>query len=179
MGDKWNPESLGHCQKKKNMNEKPQTNMITQEQFAVLLPLACDWAEKQETIILRDGVTLTAPQIEDARRAGVAHPERIRLLNVPRIPMPEHPMLHAAAVGTNLISPNTGGLTLRYGIFIRLDCKVQRQLLVHEFVHTSQYERMGGFASFLQQYLYECITIGYPAAPMEQEAINTAARLCA
>jgi hypothetical protein len=26
--------------------------------------------------------------------------------------------------------------------------------------------------------LYECITIGYPAAPMEQEAVMTTAKLC-
>ena len=27
-------------------------------------------------------------------------------------------------------------------------------------------------------YLYECITIGYPEAPMEQEAITTQQRIC-
>jgi hypothetical protein len=29
----------------------------------------------------------------------------------------------------------------------------------------------------LRQYLNECVTIGYPAAPMEQEAITTTARM--
>ena len=48
---------------------------------------------------------------------------------------------------------------------------------MHELVHTSQYERLGGFMPFLQQYLNEYITIGYPEAPMEQEAITTAAKL--
>jgi hypothetical protein len=61
----------------------------------------------------------------------------------------------------------TIGLTLRYGIFIRADCWGERRLVVHELVHTLQYERLGGFMPFLQQYLHECITIGYPAAPME------------
>jgi hypothetical protein len=42
-----------------------------------------------------------------------------------------------------------------------------------------QYERLGGLQQFLQQYLHECITIGYPAAPMEQEAVTTTAKLCA
>lgn len=45
-------------------------------------------------------------------------------------------------------------------------------------VHTRQFERLGGFLPFLQQYLQECITVGYPAALVEQEAINTTARLC-
>ncbi len=152
--------------------------MIPPEQFELLLPLACQWAEEQEQVVLRDGVALTDAQVTDARKAGVIQPERIRLLVVHQISMPNHPALHAAAVATQLITPSTGGLTLRYGIYIRSDCKKNRQLITHEFVHTAQYERLGGFSPFLQQYLHECNTIGYPAAPMEQEAINTAARMC-
>jgi hypothetical protein len=152
--------------------------MITQEQFKILLPLACTWAEEQEGIILRDGALLSPAQIADAKTIGVVHPERVRLLRVPSIPMPVHPVLRAAADATKLISPDTAGLTLRYGIFIRSDCWGARPLVFHELVHTSQYERLGGFQQFLQQYLYECITIGYPAAPMEQEAVTTTARLC-
>jgi hypothetical protein len=91
--------------------------------------------------------------------------------------MPEHPLLRAAANDTQLISPNTGGLTLRYGIFICADCWGDRRLVFHELVHVWQYEKLGGFQPFLQQYLHECVTIGYPAAPMEQEAITTTARL--
>ena len=153
--------------------------MITQEQFKMLLPLACSWAEEQERIILRDGVSLSPTQTTDALKLGVAHPEIVRLLKVARVPIPEHPALRAAADATQLISPRTEGLTLRYGIFIRADCWGDHRLVFHELVHTLQYERLGGFQQFLQQYLYECITIGYPAAPMEQEAVTTTARLCA
>lgn len=145
----------------------------------MLLLLACAWAEEQERIILRDGLPLTTAQTADAMKIGVAHPERVSLLSVDRVPIPEHPALRNAAEATQLISPRTGGLTLRYGIFIRADCWSDRRLIFHELVHTFQYERLGGFQQFLQQYLYECITIGYPAAPMEQESITTTARLCA
>jgi hypothetical protein len=151
--------------------------MITEEQFKVLLPVAVAWAEEQEGIILRNGVQLTEPQIADARTLGIYQPDRIRLMKVPTIPMPEEPSLKAAAQATQLITPQTAGLTLRYGIFIRSDCWGDRRLIVHELVHTSQYERLGGFMPFLQEYLHQCITIGYPAAPMEQEAINRTARL--
>jgi hypothetical protein len=153
--------------------------MITKEQFKILLPLACAWAEEQERVILRDGLALTAAQTADAVKIGVAYPERVRMLRVGSVPIPEHPALRAAAEQTQLISPSTGGLTLQYGIFIRADCWHDRCLVFHELVHTLQYERLGGFSQFLQQYLYECITIGYPAAPMEQEAVTTTARLCA
>jgi hypothetical protein len=153
--------------------------MITPEQFGMLLPLACAWAEEQESNILRDGVALTPAQIADTVKIGVAHPEKVRLLSVGHVPIPEHPDLRAAAEATQLISPRTTGLTLRYGIFIRADFWGDRRLVFHELVHTLQYERLGGFQQFLEQYLHECFTIGYPDAPMEQEAIITTARLCA
>jgi len=79
---------------------------------------------------------------------------------------------------TQLISALTGGLTLRYGIFIRSDCRFNRAMVVHELGHTAQYERLGGFESFLRQYLFQCLTIGYPDAPMEQEVISLTRRIC-
>src|SRR5688572_21623733 len=118
--------------------------MITPAMLTSLLPLACAWAEEQEVIILRDGVSLTAAQITDAQRIGVAHPEQVRLRVIDEIPMPGNPMLRAAAESTGLISSFTAGLTLRYGIFIRADCWGERRLIVHELAHTAQYERLGG-----------------------------------
>jgi hypothetical protein len=152
--------------------------MFTQELFKILLPIAVAWAEEQEKIILRNGIPLTDSQIADARELKISQPGKVRLLNVASIPMPEEPSLKAALNATQLISPLTAGLTVRYGIFIRSDCWTDRKLLVHELVHTSQYERLGGFFPFLQEYLRQCITIGYPAAPMEQEAIHKSASIC-
>jgi hypothetical protein len=152
--------------------------MISQKEFKLLIPLASSWAQEQERNILREGVPLSPSEVVDAGKIGVAHPERVRLLKVPTIPMPENPLLRAAAETTGLISPHTAGLTLRYGIFIRADCWRARPLVFHELVHTSQYERLGGFQPFLRQYLYECITIGYPGAPMEKEAVLKTASLC-
>ncbi len=144
--------------------------MITPEQFNLLLPKACAWAEAQERIILRDGVPLTPDQLADARQIGIAQPESVRLLRVDEIPPPTDPELRAAAEMTGLISPMTIGLTLRYGIFIRSDFWGESHLVAHELVHTLQYERLGGVIPFLRQYLHECLTIGYPEAPLEQEA---------
>lgn len=155
-------------------------NIITQQEFEMLLPLASAWAAEQERTILQTGVVLTESQLIDARRVGVAQPELVRLLRVEQIPTLTHPALVAAATVTGLISPTTEGLTIRYGIFIRADCWGLRPLVVHELVHTRQYERLGGFEGFLRPYLLECITPpGYPHGPMEQEAISTSSRLCA
>ena len=155
------------------------TNVITREQFKVLLPLVSAWAADQESVILRDGVPLSSAQLTDAKCIGIAHPEKVRLLKIARIPIPNNPALRDAGNAIQLISHRTAGLTLRYGIFIRADSWDDRRLVFHELVHTLQYERLGGFQEFLRQYLFECITVGYPAAPLEQEAISVTAKLCA
>ena len=153
--------------------------MITRALLKMLLPIACSWAEKQERLIHREGVALTPFQINDAKRIGVKQPERVRLRVVEEIPLPLHPVLKALAAKTGLISPNTIGLTLRYGIFIRSDCWGDRPLVVHELAHTAQYERLGGFQLFLKAYLDECITPpGYPFGPLEQEAKRIEREVC-
>ena len=156
----------------------PVSGAITPDQLQQLLPLACEWASAQEVQILAAGEPLSARQLDDARLAGVAAPERVRILHVAKIPAPEHPLLREAAELTGLISPLTGGMALRYGIFIRADCRGQRALLVHELGHTAQYERLGGLQPFLELYLLECVTIGYPEAPLEQEVVELTARIC-
>ena len=155
-------------------------SIITPKQFEILLPLACEWAAEQERAIIQSGVALSESQVADARRVGVTQPDRVRLLRVPKIPSPAHPGLAAAAAATGLISPFTGGMALRYGIFVRADYWGQRSIVVHELVHTRQHERLGGFEGFLRPYLLECLTPpGYPHGPMEQEAVTMAAKLCA
>jgi hypothetical protein len=154
--------------------------LITPQQFAVLLPLACAWAAEQERVILEHGVKLTEAQLADARVIGVQFPDRARLLGVDQFPVPADPALAGAAKATGLISAGTAGLTLRYGVFVRSDLWDNRKLVAHELVHTAQYERLGGFEGFLRPYLLECITPpGYPYGPMEQEAIVTSAAVCA
>ena len=151
---------------------------ITPDQFEFLLPLASEWAEAKEKVVLKHGVPLSNSRIEDAKRVGVMHPERVKIFKVPQIPFPKHPVLKAAAEATQLITPSTVGLTLRYGIFIHSDYSDDRRLIVHELVHTSQYEKLGGFLPFLQKYLLEVINMGYPEAPLEQEAIRMAEKIC-
>ena len=147
-------------------------------QFAVLLPLAAEWAAEQEEWILREGVPLSEDEIVDAKAIGVRAPQRVRLLQVHLIPTPAHPKLKSAAAAIDFLTPATRGLTLQHGIFVRSDCWRDRALIAHELAHTAQYERLGGILPFLCKYLFECVTIGYPESPMEQEAIMLAAHAC-
>ncbi len=120
---------------------------------------------------------LSEQETADAKAVGVCEPERVRLLALARVPMPRDLTLKTAATAIQFLTPATCGLTLRYGIFIRSDCWGDRNLVAHELAHTAQYERLGGIEPFLRQYLSECLTIGYPDAPMEQEAVAAASRL--
>jgi hypothetical protein len=146
-------------------------------QFDRLLPLAANWVQRQEKRMLRIGVPLSDQELADARAIGVAEPDRVRLLQLDCVPFPTDAMLKAAAAAIQFLTPKTCGLTLRYGIFVRSDCWRERALIAHELVHVAQYERLGGILPFLRQYLSECVTIGYPEAPMEQEAIRVVATL--
>jgi len=150
------------------------TSVLSPKQFEELLPLAVAWAEAQEARIVADGVALSPAELSDACTMGVRQRDRVRLLTVDTIPRPEDPRLRAAADAMHFINPFTRGLTLRYGIYLRRDVASDRFLIAHELAHIAQYERLGGFFPFLRQYLDECLTIGYPEAPMEQEAIRKA-----
>ncbi len=142
------------------------------------LPVACAWVARQERRILAEGLPLDAGQLADARALGVAHPERVRLLVLPRLPLPHNRLVRNLGLWTGTLSTETVGLSARYGIFLRSPFHRDRQLLAHELTHTRQYERLGGVRPFLRQYLHECLTDGYLFAPLEQEARDAAAALC-
>jgi hypothetical protein len=148
------------------------------DQLELVLPLAVEWASEQEQRILLEGEPLSESELADAKVVGVRYPERVRVLLVEAFPSPSHPILKAVSEQIELLPSTPSGLTLQYGIFLRGDCRRDRHLVVHELVHTAQYERLGGIVRFLQDYLFECATLGYGAAPLEQEAVEVAARIC-
>jgi hypothetical protein len=73
--------------------------------------------------------------------------------------------------------PKGAGMTIGHGIFVLQDCLQNPNLIAHELMHVAQYERHGSLLAFLQQYLSEVNEYGYPAAPMEHEAIVFADKL--
>ncbi len=134
-----------------------------------ILPLACAWARRHERAILQSGTPLTEKELADARRIGVQHPELVRILVVNSVPPRLPPKIRALAEGFAWGPSVTAGMALGYGIFVRADQRRSRGLLIHELAHTAQYERLG-FRSFLEQYLHECLTAGYPSGTLEREA---------
>ena len=150
----------------------------TIDQLENLLPLAVQWAAEQERRVLCEGVRLSPTELADAKKIGVQNPERVRLLRVETIPVPANPMLRAAGASINFLPAAPRGLALDYGIFVRADHWRDRELIAHELVHTAQYQRLGGILPFLQTYIFQCATVGYQRAPLELEAVKTAAQIC-
>lgn len=139
--------------------------------------LAARWAAEQETWLMRHGEKLTPTGKKFAAAAGVKNCDKIKISFQSQIPAPRDPFLKSVNEQLQLITPNTEGLTLGYGIFVRSDKQKENKLLVHEFAHVAQVERLGGLTSFLSVYLQQCFDFGYFNAPLEVEARAIADRL--
>jgi hypothetical protein len=100
----------------------------------LLIPRAIAWAEAQAMSIASAGQPLDADLCALARSVGVLHCDRIRLVEVSELPLPEDPDLRQAALDTGLLGQGMVGLTLGYGIYVCHGHKTLR-LLSHEFRH--------------------------------------------
>ncbi len=154
--------------------------MIDQETFENLLPLAYQWAKTQEEFVLAHGTPLGPQHLADARRAGVADCERIRVLLVDKIPLPESGELAEAARRTSIITPETRCVGIGHAIMIRAEAWGDRELLVHNLVHIAQCERSGGLEQWVQQYLFDRQTsAAFTIGVLEEEARRIAREICA
>lgn len=144
--------------------------MINPLEIISLIPKASIWVEEQEAFILANGIPLTEKQLSIASKIGIKNIDKIRLLQVELIPEPEDSILNEASKVIGFISGDTLGITYRYGIYIRHDFWECESLIIHELTHILQYERLGGIAEFLNQYIKECIYYGYDKSPIEIEA---------
>lgn len=154
--------------------------MIDQETFDQLLPLAYQWAKAQEEFALAHGAPLSPQHIADARRVGVRDCERIRVLVVERIPLPESGELAEAARRTHIITEGTRCVGLGYAIIIRGEAWGDRELLLHNLVHVAQCERSGGLEQWVRQYLLDRQTsASFTVGVLEEEARRVAREICA
>lgn len=154
--------------------------MIDQKTFDHLAPLACQWSKAQEAYILKNGVPLTAAQARDARRAGVQDPDRVRVLVVDRIPLPDGTELADAARQSQIITDASRGVAIGHGVIIRADSWQNRELLLHQLVHVAQCERSGGLETFVMEYLLDrSSSRDFSVGSFEDEARGLAREICA
>lgn len=145
---------------------------------ALLAPPTAAWVRRQERRGLATGVPLTARERSDARTLGVRDPDRVRVVRVTTaMPVPNGPGVRRLARWAGVLVPEAAGLCLGHAVFVRAPFWGRRALVAHELAHVAQYERLGGARAFLRRYFEECLTVGYPAAPLEREAAEKAGGL--
>ena len=153
--------------------------MIDRERFEQLAPLAYQWAKAQEEFVLAHGAPLSSRLLADARLAGVRDCERIRVLILDRIPLPESGELAEATRRSSIISEETRCVGFGHAIMIRAEAWGDRELLVHNFVHLAQCERSGGLESWVQEYLFDRVTCAdFSLGSLEEEARRMAREIC-
>lgn len=135
----------------------------------IILRFVCAWAQRQEARILALGKQLNERELDLASAVGVRGGERVRVLRVEEVPLPLFRLLRSAGRRLGLV-PATIGMALGHGIFVQAGHATDIRLLRHELAHVAQYERLGGLRPFLERYLLECLTSGYPFGELEQEA---------
>jgi len=146
-------------------------------ELPALFPHVVSWISYLEKQAQESGRALTSIEFNLAQNVGLTHPEEVRILSVPRIPLPAHPRVKQLAKQVGLLNADTGGLTAVYGVIVRRDCTNNLRLLAHEFVHVAQYERLGR-EGFLQEYIQQIAVHGYLKAPFELDAEAKATKGC-
>lgn len=135
----------------------------------IILPLAVKWANKHDKTIQQQGESLTTREIQLAQQVGVVNTKQVKILTVPKIPTPTHPVLLKAANKVGFMAAPPAGLTLGHSIYICEGFRSER-LLSHELRHVHQYEHYGSIKHFLREYLAQVIQYGYINAPLEIDA---------
>src|SRR6516164_6853878 len=146
-------------------------------ELPALFPHVVDWISYLAKQAQESGRALPPIEFNLAQHVGVAHPEEVRILSVSEIPLPAHPRVKQLARRVGLLNANTGGLTAVYGVIVRRHCANNLRLLTHEFVHVTQYERLGR-EGFLQEYIRQIAAHGYLNAPFELEAEAKSVKAC-
>jgi hypothetical protein len=146
------------------------SNAALEAELPLLASRAVTWAQGMAQNAAHAGAPLSPALRALARRAGVRAPERIRIVVLDEIPLPEEPELKAAALKVGLSSSGAAGMTLGFGVFLRRGYEKDIRVLSHEFRHVAQYEASGGIAGFLAVHLADLVAFGYEDSPFEVDA---------
>ena len=120
------------------------------------------------------GRRLTESESVRAARLGVIDSSKVRIVVTESLPLPGDAELLLAGKRYGLDSPNVGGRSHGFTIFIKSEFVGEQWLLDHELAHVAQIEAMGA-ERFLTRYFTELRIVGYRKAPLEVRA-NEAAR---
>lgn len=143
----------------------------------ISMPFAVWWLTRNEKIALRLGRPLNHEELLWAEQLEILRPDKIRILNVSRMPSPVPLFIEKFMQRRGFPVGNAAGMCMRYGIYVVEKYAHKKSLIAHELVHTHQFERLGGTWTFLRTYLYQTLSMGYINAPLENEANLKAERI--
>lgn len=126
------------------------------------------WAELLQNKILHEGKSISDENIYMAKVAGIDKIERVRILKVDKINLPDIQLINDLKRANKLDAFATAGMAIGYGIL--LDKRAENKVLIHEFRHVAQYELFGDLKQFSLVYLRELIKFGYGHGPFEIDA---------
>jgi hypothetical protein len=154
--------------------------VVSQEEFDRIVPLACAWAKSQEQLILQYGAPLSPRYANDAARVGVREIDRVRVLIVDKISLPEDPYLAEVARRWQIIPDTAPAIAVGYGIAVRADGWSNRELVLHQLMHVVQRERFADTESYIREYLVARLKCAqFTIGSFEEEARRTAKEICA
>jgi hypothetical protein len=78
-------------------------------ELPALFPHVVAWISYLEKQAQESGRVLTPIEFNLAQNGGVAHPGKVRILSIPRIPLPAHPRVQQLARQVGLLNTDTGG----------------------------------------------------------------------
>jgi hypothetical protein len=135
-----------------------------------------DYSETLQRRILAEGRPLTEEERELARRAGIKDIDRVRILLLDAVPLPENEELRQrlAEIGFLQLIGQARGTAKGYGVILTQSGQRRRTDLAHELIHVAQYERLGGIAAAMAYHLPDLIANGYRRSTLEDEAFRLA-----
>lgn len=151
-----------------------QAETESHQSFEELLPQFITWAEGMERTGIRQGTPLNKHDLSLAREIGIKAPEKIRVLQVERIPYPyENAALKAMGESVGLIGEGiiNNAQVFGYSIYVRKGYEFNLPQLAHELVHVLQIER-ASFGEVVVQHISDLGKYDYANAPLEAEAFK-------
>lgn len=134
-----------------------------------VVPKAVVWSAQQEKALASQGRALSPDELKTATQIGLRHSEKVRVVTVASLPMPEDSFLAGELKKLGFGATTAGGLTLGYVIMIHPKYEGEKWLIVHELVHVKQREQLGAEA-FLRKYLLELRVVSYEKSSLEAKA---------
>ena len=138
---------------------------------------ATPWATWHQRRIRASGRRLNNQEMVVAEALSLSHPDTVFIHVIERVPNPLHLLLCLArSCGASFIT-EAEGITLGSGIYVDTESAESLELIAHELVHVRQYQRVGSIWSFMVEYLYQCLMVGYFDAEWEMEARRESAKI--